>query len=114
MARNQWSRRSLMLIAAIFAIGGFLIGSSSSDDARRRIRPEDDGTVRPVRPADSGRIQGNVGRYQMIAGSGGGTIVFDTATAHYWWTPNRTEVNGTYPDPRSWRLVGSPFEKETR
>ena len=50
----------------------------------------------------------------MIAGSGGGTIVFDTATAHYWWTPNRTEVNGTYPDPRSWRLVGSPFEKETR
>ncbi len=114
MALNRWSRRSLVAVAAICAIGGFLIGSSSSDDARRRIRPGDDETLGPVRPADSAKYQGNVGRYQMIASSGGGTIVFDTATARYWWTPNRTDVNGTYPDPHSWRLVGSPFEKESR
>ncbi len=108
MALNRWSKRSLMLVAAIFAIGGFLIGSSSSDDAKRRVRAEDGEDTRPIRPA-AARLQENAGRYQMISASGGGTIVFDTATARYWWAPNRTDVNGTYPDPHSWRLIGSPF-----
>ncbi len=102
MALNRWSKRSLMLVAAIFAIGGFLMGSLSSDDTKRRVRAEENETTQRIRTVDAGR-------YQMISSSGGGTIVFDTATARYWWTPNRTDVNGTYPDPHSWRLIGSPF-----
>ena len=65
IALSQWSRRSLVLVALIFAVGGFLVGSSSSQEGRR--------------DAD-----GEVGRYQMVAPHVTHLFVFDTKTARYW------------------------------
>ncbi len=67
MALTQWSRRSLVLVALVFAIGGFLVGSSSSQEERRGA-------------------DGEVGRYHLVRGpqGGGPPYIFDTKTARYW------------------------------
>ena len=65
MALPQWSRRSLVLVGLMLAIGGFLIGSSSSQEDNRGPERE-------------------VGRYQMIAPQPNYLYVFDTKTARYW------------------------------
>ena len=93
MALPQWSRRSLILVASIFAVGGFLLGSSSSQERRRELRP------------------GEVGRYQMVAGQTG-YIVFDTRTAHYWAAPSLLDGGKAYPHPDKWQHIGSPFAAE--
>jgi hypothetical protein len=67
MVLLQWSRHSFVLVASIFAVGGFLIGSSSSQEERRGA-------------------DGEVGRYQLVRGpqGGGPPYIFDTKTARYW------------------------------
>ena len=84
MALNQWSRRSLMLLAAIFAVGGFLIGSSSGQNAKR------------------GAAESEVGRYQIVAGKINLTV-FDTKTAHIWQL--------SLDDPDKWDEIPGPFGK---
>jgi hypothetical protein len=89
MALNQWSKRSLMFAAAIFAAVGFLIGSSWGQEGKN-----------PQRVAE-------IGRYQMLATPQGGFVIFDTETARYW-------VNGAgyFPPRDQWKATGSPFQKE--
>jgi hypothetical protein len=53
------------MVASIFAIGGFLVGSSSSQEGRRGA-------------------DGEVGRYQMVAPHSVSLFIFDTKTARYW------------------------------
>jgi hypothetical protein len=66
MALPQWSRRSLVVAASIFAVGGFLVGSAASQQERRGA-------------------DGEVGRYQMIHSPHDWTVfVFDTKTSRYW------------------------------
>ncbi len=66
MAQNQWSRNSGVLVAAIFAVGGFLVGSSSSQESRRSAE------------------QGEVGRYQMMAAHANDLKIIDTKTGRFW------------------------------
>jgi hypothetical protein len=97
MALSLWSKRSLVVLASICAIAGFLIGSSSSQDVRR------------------GAAEEEVGRYRMLSDSRGGFIVFDTKTARSWFTQVLIDEKGKRVfDPDRWQSVGSPFEKEKR
>src|SRR5262245_61819229 len=64
MALPQWTLRTLVLVALTFAIGGFFVGSASSQ--QDRPRPAVDGS------------------YQMLALPGNDLFVFDTKTAQYW------------------------------
>ncbi len=88
MALNQWSKRSLFLVAAICAVGGFLAGSSSSQDVGRAP------------------LVGEVGRYQMVH-TNGGTAIIDTKTARFW---ERTIPDG---DMRKeyWDEHAAPWDK---
>lgn len=70
MALSHWSKRPLVLIAAVCAVAGFLVGSSSSQDNIRRN----------VEKAE-------VGRYQMVGGPGA-KIILDTKTARFWQQKN--------------------------
>ena len=94
MALNQWSKRSLVLVAAIFAVGCFLIGSSSSQDAKRAAEGEE------------------VGRYQLVVGAVGGDTIFDTKTGRFWQMgDDRTQPWVQYPSPINTaisRLPGVP------
>jgi len=67
MALIHWSRNSGILVAAIFAVGGFLVGSSSSQEATTR-----------------GTADGEVGRYQMMAAHANDLKIIDTKTGRYW------------------------------
>ena len=64
MALPQWTRRSLVLVTLIFAIGGFFVGSASSQLEKRGADRE-------------------VGRYQMVV-QDQTLYVFDTRTTHFW------------------------------
>jgi hypothetical protein len=85
MALNPWSKRSLIIAAAICLTGGFLIGSSSSQDVRRRADESD--VAAPSRRKEGPEI----GRYQMVGGPGA-KIIFDTVTARYWQEANYSET----------------------
>jgi hypothetical protein len=106
MALNQWSKRSLVLVAAICALGGFLAGSSSSQVAPRVLREGEFQGGRDTSATESGR-------YQMLVGQSKGTyIIFDTATARYWgtsWLVNEKGVAIT--EPAEWREFASPINK---
>jgi len=86
MALNQWSKRLFVLLAAICGVGGFLIGSSSSQEVKH--------------DAD----QGEVGRYQMVMSSSIDIKVFDTKTAKFW------QLNIEDPEQR-WVRHPGPFAK---
>src|SRR5262245_6879650 len=86
MALNPWSKRSLIIAAAICLTGGFLVGSSSSQQAIRRVSDESDVPV-ARRPKEGPEI----GRYQMVGGPGG-KIIFDTLTARFWQEANYSET----------------------
>jgi len=66
MILNQWSRNSGVLVAALFAVGAFLAGSTSSQETRRGAEP------------------GEIGRYQMIAAHANDLKIIDTKTGRYW------------------------------
>ena len=66
MALNHWSRYSAVVVTAIFSLGGFLIGSSSSQETTR------------------GAADREVGRYQMIAAHANDLKIIDTRTGRYW------------------------------
>jgi hypothetical protein len=90
MALNQWSKRSLVQVIAACAIGGFLIGSSSSQEAN------------PSR--DRGEI--GPGRYQMVV-SPGAKMIFDTKTGRFW---QETNYSDNAAEPR-WSEHLAPWEK---
>ncbi len=90
MAPNQWSNRTFVMFAVICAVGGFLVGSSSSQEVKR----------------DAG--QGEVGRYQMVMASPSDTLkVFDTKTARFW-----DYVGGPKGENMHWREFPGPFEED--
>ena len=64
MTLPQWTRRPLVLVALIFSIGGFFVGSASSQQEKR--------------------VDGEVGTYQMVVVPDQNLVVFDTKTARYW------------------------------
>src|SRR5262245_35562729 len=91
------SRRCLILAAAVCAFGGFLLGSSSSQDKDKN---------------DSDR-RGAEGRYQLVANTQFGTwIVFDTRTARGW----AISGNAFHPDlvAGDWKAIASPFDPVTK
>ncbi len=65
LSLNGHDGHGIRLYSSVFAIGGFLVGSSSSQEPGQAARRE-------------------VGRYQMIALDLDRLLVFDTKTAHYW------------------------------
>jgi hypothetical protein len=90
MALNQWSNRTFVLFAVICAVGGFLVRSSSSQEAER----------------DAG--QGEVGRYQMVFSSPSDAIrVLDTKTARFW-----EYVDDPNGEKMQWRESRGPFDKD--
>jgi hypothetical protein len=92
MALNQWSKRSLILVAAICAVGGFLIGSSSSQESK------------PVGD------KGEVGRYQMAPN---GKLIFDTKTGQFW---DHHSYEGLGGSREEWEEHAPPWKqaKETQ
>lgn len=96
MALNRLSRHSLILIATICALGGFLAGSSRSQ-------------VQPGEPA------GEVGRYQYsidVRVMGDKNInnyfIFDTKTACAWEMDVRLiDDEGVH---LQWKRIPSPFD----
>jgi len=90
MALNQWSKRSLVLLIAVCAIGGFLIGSSSSQEANAT---RDKGEIGP-------------GRYQMVV-SPGARMIFDTKTARFW---QETSYSDNAAESR-WIEHSAPWDK---
>jgi hypothetical protein len=97
IALNQWSKRSFVMVAAICLTGGFLIGSSSSQDVTRR----------GSNGAEAGRRKDGpeVGRYQMVGGPGA-KIIFDTVTARFWEEKNYTETGES-----RWTEHAAPWAK---
>jgi len=81
MALNKWSRRSIALAIVLCAIGGFMVGSSSS-----QVSVPDLGNAPRERQHEiaAGRHPPEAGRYQMVAGHYNTYIIFDTATAQHW------------------------------
>jgi hypothetical protein len=100
MAVNQWSKRSLILVLSVCAIGGFLIGSASSQSVRRA--PQKEGEYEE----DALTRAPEVGRYQMVQTSAG-TVIFDTRTAHYWQRMNGVDAN-------RWNKYPAPWEKDEK
>jgi hypothetical protein len=88
MATSAWSRRSFILIAALFALGGFLMGKSSSEDKENP--------------------RGAEGRFQLIATPDRVFVVFDTRTARGWaWVGHSTVPRA---DLGRWLKISSPFD----
>ncbi len=87
MALNLWSKRSLVFFAAICAIVGFLVGSSSSQEAKH------------------GGDKGEVGRYQMVQTRNLGVLIIDTKTARF-WRGRKGEL------PENWDEHPAPWERE--
>lgn len=88
MALNQWSRKTLVLVVSVCTLGGFLLGSSSSQDAGPAARA------------------GAVGRYQMV-NSSGGLVVIDTMTARYW----ERIIRGGDASLEEWHEHRAPWEQ---
>ncbi|HEY3963576.1 MAG TPA: hypothetical protein VGM05_03400 [Planctomycetaceae bacterium] len=100
MAVNQWSKRSLVLVVSVCAIGGFLIGSASSQSVRQASQKEREYEEdAPTRAPEAGR-------YQMVQTSAG-TVIFDTRTAHYWQRNNGVEAT-------RWNKHHAPWEKDEK
>jgi hypothetical protein len=97
IALNQWSKRSLVIVAAICLTGGFLIGSSSSQEVIKRGSNGSEVGRRKDGP--------EIGRYQMVGGPGA-KIIFDTMTARFWQETNYSETG----DSR-WTEHAAPWSK---
>jgi hypothetical protein len=71
MSLNQWSNRSVALIAVICALGGFALQSSLTQESRGQ-------------ESRSSASLGEVGRYQYIVAARGGDTIIDTKTGTLW------------------------------
>jgi hypothetical protein len=80
MKELSWTRPSLVLLAVFSILSAFLVGSSSSQDARA------------VREATE------VGRYQMVNGG----QIFDTKTARLWQFDNNLQKWNREDAPWEW------------
>jgi len=88
MSTSAWSRRSFILIAAFFALGGFLMGKSSSEEKENP--------------------RGAEGRFQFIATPDHAFVVFDTRSARGWaWVGSS---NVPRADMGRWLKMTSPFD----